>query len=85
MKSVPHRTPQRTRALERLAKKIYDESNSGPKPWLRLGWDVREAWLDKAEAMLGAAASPFEWLYFWRSARPYAGIRLPNQGQTNGR
>jgi hypothetical protein len=76
---VPNRTPKQTRALERVAKKIYDESNTTTKPWLRLGWDVREAWLDKAEAMLGAASSPFEWLYFWRSGRLYGGPNSPNR------
>lgn len=77
MNPAPNRSPKRILALERLARKIYDESNAGPKPWLRLGWDVREAWLEKAEAILDTAGPSFDWLYFWRPARPFGDANRP--------
>lgn len=67
-------TPKRVRAVERLAEKLYLQSNPGNKPWLRLGWDVRESWLLKARESLDANGSSLDWLYFWRSGKPIRNV-----------
>ena len=65
MKLPRDRAPNE-RTVERLAKRIYGECESGVRPWLRLGWDMRALWMSEARASLTATRSPFAWLYFWR-------------------
>jgi hypothetical protein len=67
--SAAAESPKRLRAVERLAQRLYEQSNPGPKPWLRLGWDVREAWLLKARNSLESSTSSLDRFYFWRPAK----------------
>jgi hypothetical protein len=60
----------RTLGIERLARKMYEDSDAGRiKPWLRLGWSVRESWLTKARAALDAPGSTLDRLHLSRIAR----------------
>jgi len=67
----PVDTPKRTRAIERLAQKLYEQANANPdaKAWVWLGWDVRESWLIRARDSIDRGGSSFNWLFFRKILR----------------
>jgi hypothetical protein len=66
--------PKRRSVVERLANKLYDAS--GPRaPWLRQGWNVRQAWLKEAGERLRDAESFGDRLGALRGA--WGKMRLP--------
>jgi hypothetical protein len=81
---LPNGRPPDERAVERLAKRLYDDSESGASSWLRLGWDKREIWLNQAREALTVPRSSFDWLYFWRPARIAAPPHHP-KGDDHGK
>jgi hypothetical protein len=63
----------RTLGIERLARKMYEESDAARvKPWLRLGWSVRESWLGKARDALDAPGSTLDRFHLWRIVRLFS-------------
>jgi hypothetical protein len=38
---------------------MYDASDPGSIPWLRQGWTIRQAWLERARERLEGAAGGF--------------------------
>jgi len=73
MKSSNPPSAGRTLGIERLARKMYEESDAGRlKPWLRLGWSARESWLAKAREALDAPGSTLDRLHLWRIARLFS-------------
>jgi hypothetical protein len=63
-RSVSVRPP--SRAVEALARKLYEASNPGGVSWVRCGWTVRETWLDKALLQHEGGGHLLEWLFPWR-------------------
>jgi hypothetical protein len=59
---------RRSRLVERLAHKMYEASEPASMPWLRQGWDVRQAWLRMAQERLGNSRNSLERLYAWSRA-----------------
>ena len=59
---------RRARAVERLAEKMYQAGNPGLRPWLRLGWGVREVWMKRASQVLENGSPSISRLMFWRRA-----------------
>jgi len=45
------------RAVELLARKMYEANDPADMPWIRRGWDVRQAWLRKAQRRLDDAGA----------------------------
>ena len=54
---MPDIGPKRRRLVERLANKLYDASGPRGTPWLRQGWNVRQAWLKEAGERLNDGES----------------------------
>lgn len=57
------------RAVERLARKLYDANDPGDIPWARRGWDVRKGWLNQARQKLEGVGASFDGLYIWHKIK----------------
>jgi hypothetical protein len=55
-----------SRAIEALARKLYEASSPDGISWLRCGWTVRDVWLGQALQQQESGAQLFEWLFPWR-------------------
>jgi hypothetical protein len=54
--------------FEKLARKMYEANDPGGLPWVYRGWDVRKAWMDKAQQRResGGVAAGF---HFWQKMK----------------
>jgi hypothetical protein len=55
-----------SRAIETLARKLYEASEPDGISWLRLGWTVRESWQNRALQEYQTSDRLFERIFPWR-------------------
>jgi hypothetical protein len=65
-----------SRAIEALARKLYEASSPGGISWLRCGWTIREVWLSQAQQQQESGAQFLEWLFPWRKHHALAVLAM---------
>ena len=65
---MPSIEPKHARAVERLAFRMYEASETSGIPWLRRGWTVRVAWLKAAQERLQDTGMYTGGSALWRNA-----------------
>jgi hypothetical protein len=58
-----------TRAIERLARKMYEAKHPGATPWTRRGWEVRQAWHTKARQRIEGVGHSLDRFELWRKIK----------------
>src|SRR5690242_12349337 len=73
-RSAPVQPP--SRAIEALARKLYEASSPDGISWLRCGWTIREVWLGLALQQQESGAKLFERLFPWRKHHALAVLAM---------
>ena len=58
-----------TRAVERLARKMYEAKHPDGMPWTRRGWEVRQAWQTKARQRIEGVGLSLDRFELWREIK----------------
>jgi hypothetical protein len=62
-----------TRAVERLARKLYEANHPGDTPWTRRGWEVRQEWQAKARNRIETVGFSLDRFDFWHEIKSLFG------------